>query len=270
MTDFDGTLVRSDGTVSETDRQALFGLGKRNVLRVLATGRSLYSLRRSSGADLPVDYIVFSCGAGILETGRDKVVQKKSLSAEQVRRAVRLLEELKLDFMVHHEIPENHLFCYHRTGRDNPDFERRIALYRPFSQPLDGWGSGRTACQLLAVVPAGGGAEMFRRISRRLADFSVIRTTSPLDHRSVWIEIFAEGVSKASAVARLCEAENVKRRKVLAVGNDYNDSDLLEWAAEGMVVANAPADLRRRFATVASNDHCGVAEAVARCRLWDM
>jgi len=48
------------------------------------------------------------------------------------------------------------------------------------------------------------------------------------------------------------------------VGNDFNDLDLLEWAQTRFVMANAPAELRERFPTVASNDSCGVAEAIAR------
>jgi cytochrome c len=39
---------------------------------------------------------------------------------------------------------------------------------------------------------------------------------------------------------------------------------LLEWAQTRFVMANAPAELRERFPTVASNDACGVAEAIAR------
>jgi hypothetical protein len=48
------------------------------------------------------------------------------------------------------------------------------------------------------------------------------------------------------------------------LGNDYNDLDLLEWSAASFVVANAPDALRNRFAAVASNNKCGVAEAIDR------
>jgi len=268
VTDFDGTLVRSDGSLAPTDIEALVSLRDRGVVRVVATGRSLYSFHSSPGRDLAVDYVVFSCGAGILEATGRQVIHRKSLSAARVRRAVCLLEELNLDFMVHREIPENHFFLYRRAGSHNPDFDRRIVLYQPFCKPLDGTREPGPACQLIVVLPSRSGAEAFQMVSRELPDFSVIRTTSPLDHRSVWIEIFAPGVSKSRAVAWLAGKLGVGQERVLAVGNDYNDRDLLEWAGEGLVVANAPADLRRNFQAVASNDGCGVAEAISRCRLW--
>jgi hypothetical protein len=48
------------------------------------------------------------------------------------------------------------------------------------------------------------------------------------------------------------------------VGNDYNDLDLLEWAAHSFVVENAPDDMKNRFETVSSNNNGGVAEAAGR------
>jgi hydroxymethylpyrimidine pyrophosphatase-like HAD family hydrolase len=48
----------------------------------------------------------------------------------------------------------------------------------------------------------------------------------------------------------------------MAVGNDYNDLELLDWAEHAFVVGNAPAELRARYATVASNDDAGFSEAV--------
>ena len=52
--------------------------------------------------------------------------------------------------------------------------------------------------------------------------------------------------------------------QTLSIGNDYNDLDLLEWAASSFVVENAPDDLKDRFPVVASHNESGVAEAVQR------
>jgi hydroxymethylpyrimidine pyrophosphatase-like HAD family hydrolase len=48
----------------------------------------------------------------------------------------------------------------------------------------------------------------------------------------------------------------------MAVGNDYNDLDLLEWADHAYVVGNAPAELRARYTAVASNEEGGFSAAV--------
>lgn len=269
VTDFDGTLVRSDGTLAKVDLEALAFLKDRGILRVVATGRSMYSFHRSSGKKLTIEYIVFSCGAGILKAADKQLIYKKSLSSLQVIRAVRVLDQLDLSYMVHREIPANHFFLYRRANSANPDFERRLNLYRQFAEPLDGIEALGPACQLLSVLPYDGGADIYRQIRQRLPEFSVIRTTSPLDHRSIWIEMFAPGVSKGRTVAWLSEQLGVGPQNVLAVGNDYNDCDLLEWAGKGIVVANAPDDLKQKFPAVASNDDGGVAEAIYRSNIWN-
>jgi hydroxymethylpyrimidine pyrophosphatase-like HAD family hydrolase len=69
VTDLDGTLLRSDRTFAPSDVAALRRLGERGVVRVLATGRSLYSFAKVGAAAAPIDYLVFSTGAGMARTG---------------------------------------------------------------------------------------------------------------------------------------------------------------------------------------------------------
>jgi hydroxymethylpyrimidine pyrophosphatase-like HAD family hydrolase len=85
-----------------------------------------------------------------------------------------------------------------------------------------------------------------------------------LDGKSTWIEIFPAGVSKSRTAKWLASRLGIPDLQTLSVGNDYNDADLLEWAASSFVTANAPEALRQRFPIVASNNHGGVSEAIER------
>ncbi|HSS63753.1 MAG TPA: HAD hydrolase family protein, partial [Gammaproteobacteria bacterium] len=89
-----------------------------------------------------------------------------------------------------------------------------------------------------------------------------ILTTSPLDNSSRWIEIFPRTVSKAIASTWICTRFDLDRGRALAVGNDFNDRDLLDWAPSARVVANAPEALKRLYKSVKSNDDDGFSEAV--------
>ena len=65
--DLDGTtLPRNGHQISEENRVALEGAGQQGVIRILATGRSVFSLINTLPEGLPVDYMVFSSGAGIM------------------------------------------------------------------------------------------------------------------------------------------------------------------------------------------------------------
>ena len=263
--DFDGTLLRSDRTFSSIDLDTLRQIGELGIIRTIATGRSLYSFNSAAVEDLPVDFVIFSMGAGVLQNAGGKVVRRVSLEPHEVKRACKILKTNRLDFMIHRTIPDNHMFSYFRSNEGNDDFERRLKLYSRFAVSLnevtDGFGP---AAQLLAVVPNRGSQAILEKVRGELPDYSVIRTTSPLDGKATWIEIFPTAVSKSRTAAWLAEELKIDKREIVSVGNDYNDLDLLEWTAKSYVVDNAPADLKSRFAGVASNNNGGVAEAARR------
>ncbi len=268
ITDLDGTLFRQDHRIGENDLKTLISLGKKRVLRVVATGRSLFSARKVLPEDFPIDYLVFSSGAGIMDWERQRLLKSHSMRKEEVEAVFRILSFRGLDFMLHRPIPENHYFVYFQGpgGKSNPDFLKRCEIYRAFATPGDPTGfSAIPACQYVVIEPDRKPQSEYEEIKLELPGLKVIRTTSPLDGRSNWIEIFSREVSKSLAGSWLAFKHGLERRKILAVGNDYNDLDLLRWAGLSFVVGNSPSELKKLFPSVASNDESGFTEAV---KVW--
>lgn len=274
ISDIDGTLLTSKKQIATVDLESLDNLRRHGVLVVLATGRSAYSFARwlqGPGSlccprSLPVDYLIFSTGAGISAIDDGRLLRSLHLELDQVEAAVSLLDRLKLDYMVHRAIPDTAQFLYCQHSGENPDFARRLQLYATYATPfaVEKLGEYGAVTQILVIVPGATGHEMAARLAKLLPLCSVVKATSPLDGESMWIEIFHRQVSKSGAAAWLAAHCGIAREEVCAVGNDYNDEDLLAWAGWAFVVANAPESLRRRFPTVAASEHGGVAEAAAR------
>jgi Cof subfamily protein (haloacid dehalogenase superfamily) len=264
ITDFDGTLLGSDGTVAQRDLDALAKLSRHGVKTAIATGRSLHSFMDSPGADLAVDYIIFTTGAGVVSKPEYELLYQVNLSADMVTDTLERMSDSSLDFMLHHPVPDNHRFLYRRVTENNTDFESRIERQSGVGQALEathmnGFGE---AAQFLAVVPPENSREVLERLRNEFSALSVVRATSPIDHESSWIELFHPDVSKGKTAAWLIAELGIDHGNTMAVGNDYNDLDLLEWAAHSFVVENAPHDMKCQFETVCSNDDGGVAEAV--------
>ncbi|MEK6195637.1 MAG: HAD hydrolase family protein, partial [Deltaproteobacteria bacterium] len=97
ITDFDGTLLRSDNTLAQRDLDALASLTRRGIKTAIATGRSLYSFRNSPGVDLPVDYIIFTTGAGVVTQPEGHLVYKANLSRDMVLEALDFFKESAFD-----------------------------------------------------------------------------------------------------------------------------------------------------------------------------
>jgi hydroxymethylpyrimidine pyrophosphatase-like HAD family hydrolase len=267
VTDLDGTLLDAHARLGAANRRALERLGESGSLRVVATGRSLHSAESVLDADFPIDYLVFSSGAGILDWRSRELLAAHGMRAEDAEEVLGALLSRGLDFMVHHGIPDNHYFYYHQPSAGvaggNPDFDRRCARYREFARPLTGDGLSAIEVSQFLAIETPSSDSCYETLVTELTRLNVVLTTSPLDHRSRWIEIFPPAASKSRASEWLRHRHAVAHAEVLAVGNDYNDRDLLEWAENAYVVANAAPPLRARYRVVASNDAQGFAEAVA-------
>jgi hydroxymethylpyrimidine pyrophosphatase-like HAD family hydrolase len=137
VTDFDGTLLRSDGNFSQRDLDALESLAQRGVKTAVATGRSLYSFEHSAGVDLKIDYLIFSLGAGVVRLSDRKLLYQKNLSLEMVKQGLDFMKHTTFDFMLHHPVPDNHRYVYRRVNGHNTDFNTRIERYREFGRTLN-------------------------------------------------------------------------------------------------------------------------------------
>ncbi len=187
------------------------------------------------------------------------------MDRESVKRAAQLLLEMNIEFMIHNPIPDNHTFTYYGTGENNPDFLRRLELYRKFAtRGSHSRHNFQDACQVVAIEPADGENSTYRILQKKLPFLKVIRTTSPIDGHSTWIELFPRTVSKARAAEWLRSRFDVNKETVCSIGNDYNDLDLLNWAATSFLVENAPDDLKTQFQIVRSSIEDGFSDAVER------
>lgn len=272
VTDLDGTLLTDGKTFSVRDLDALKKLRSQGYVVAIATGRSDYSFHtlmesldmRGSDCCPAVDYVLFSTGAGIINYPEESLLRSISLSADDVATIVDYLELSRLDYMVHSAVPDTHHFVYRQHSQKNSDFSKRLNIYSDFATMLPENGSlqRQEATEVLCIVPGSVGSKITDEISAQFEQFSVIRATSPLDGESSWIEIFDPRVSKSQGIAWLAEFLGIAQENTWAVGNDYNDEDLLHWAGHSYIVKNSPRRLQQLFEVVASNNEAGVSEVV--------
>ncbi len=265
VTDLDGTLLDLDHNISKANLQALLTLGEQNVCRVAATGRSLYSLRKVIDAKTPFDYVIFTTGAGIMNWQTQQIIMSELISPPLVLSTFKKLLKLNEDFMFHAPIPENHRFIAVQA-KGLPDFNRRMGVYREYGFIWDGkselpWQEGT---QFLVIADEKD-EYLYPRLINLLDPLKVVRTTSPFDHHSLWLEVFSPEVSKGSAVQYLLDLLGLEWSKLMVVGNDYNDREMLDLTRHAYVTANAPSAIKSRHKVVADHNSDGFAEAV---ELW--
>ncbi len=297
--DFDGTLFGPDRRIHPDDINTLQKARDAGYLAVIATGRNLFSIQRAAAGFSPLlqsytDYIIFSSGAGVLNMDdfekntselNYRLIESTNLDPETAFSAAERFFNDGIDFMIHKPVPDNHHMIYIKAnGFVNPDFYRRINAYRDFSAGISPEGDlteletiqqhcSSGPCQLLGILPFTEPEDKnlpeaeVSRLRESLPQASVIRTTSPIDNQSIWVEVFSRNVSKSAAAERFAKRFKLGPSECLAIGNDYNDEDLIEWAGSGWIVDEAPRSMRARFRNAGSNRTAAVAAAVREfCR----
>jgi hydroxymethylpyrimidine pyrophosphatase-like HAD family hydrolase len=77
------------------------------------------------------------------------------------------------------------------------------------------------------------------------------------------IDVLNTGCSKGHALERWANHRGIPREEVMAIGDNHNDVEMLEFAGHPVIMGNACAELRNRGWTVTrGNDECGIAAAV--------
>lgn len=263
FTDLDGTLLTSQKDISPADSVCLQKLKEKKIIRVIATGRSLYSFKKVFDSTVPADYLIFSTGAGIIDLHDETLLFAANLEKQDLQSIAAYLQDHQVDFMVHDSVPQNHRFIYCGNRHSNSDFERRIQLYRSHATPYTSINAlPPQGAQIIAVFHDN--LEHFAQVREGLKNYQVTRTTSPLDGTSIWMEIFPPHISKGKSAARLCDFLQIAPQAALGIGNDYNDVSLLQFTGQSCVVANAPADLHGDYRVIPSNDHDGFSYAVSQ------
>lgn len=264
--DIDGTVLRSDRKVSPRTRAAVAEARARGVHVVLVTGRRLPAARRVAdevGPDLP---LVLHNGALIVVDGR--VVACTPLPRATAARAIRCGRAWGADAVVHagqrgeghlwieQVAPDNPLLRFY-LERSAPDVTRVPDLLEALrdDDPLEVMFGGDCArLEALAPILAGdlGG------------DARVERTLYPAQGVAI-LDVVHPEVGKASSLARLADHWGVARSETLAVGDNWNDLEMLEWAGQGLVMGNAVASLRDRgLPVLPRHDDDGAAIAIER------
>jgi hydroxymethylpyrimidine pyrophosphatase-like HAD family hydrolase len=83
------------------------------------------------------------------------------------------------------------------------------------------------------------------------------------------LDLLPPNCSKGAALADYARSLGLERSEVAAIGDNFNDQDMLEYAGHAVVMANASAEMlnladERGWSVTRSNDEDGVAEALGQ------
>lgn len=249
-TDLDGTLVRSDGSVSERTRRVLSELDERDVPVVLVTARPLRWMDDLWPMVGRHGFAIVSNGAIWYDVAAGRV---RDLRGIEVTAGLRLVERIAT------AVPEAGFAveCVSGLKRDERFVDHYDAPDSPAGPLAEVW--TEPAVKLLVQHETLEPGELRERVITAVGDAAT--PTWSGDHL---VEISAAGITKAATLARLAAELGVSAAEAVAFGDMPNDIAMLEWAGTAYAVANAdPAVLEVADHVCGSHDDDGVARALA-------
>lgn len=255
-TDLDGTLVRSDGTVSAYTRGVLAALDERDVPVLFVTARPLRWMEELWPIVGGHGTAIVSNGAIWFDVGTRTVRHLWGIEAEA---GVPLCEAIAA------AVPEATFALETAEGiRYDPRF---VDEWDPRPDaPRGPLGTVWTdpVVKLLVTAPGVDPEHLREATVTAVGDSAVVTWTGP-----GLIEISAAGITKAATLARVADGLGVERADVVAFGDMPNDLAMISWAGTGYAMANAdPSVLEVADAVAPANDDDGVARVLAE--LFDL
>jgi Cof subfamily protein (haloacid dehalogenase superfamily) len=264
-TDIDGTLLNPQFKISPNDLEALRRANAAGIEIVLVTGRRhtfALPIAQQLGFDL---WLISSNGAVTRslagETFHRDVMPRKTCrdlcSAMQDFRAHTVLtfdQETKGAIVIEHLDILN--ASIRRWLEKNMEYiEFVIPIERALvNDPVQAMFCGSMA-RMAEALYALEASSMGNRIT-------VLRTEYPERDLSM-IDVLNTGCSKGHALERWTAHRGYRRDQVMAIGDNHNDVEMLEFAGHPVIMGNACAELRSRgWSITLGNDQCGVAAAL--------
>jgi Cof subfamily protein (haloacid dehalogenase superfamily) len=268
--DVDGTLLPTNSQIiSERNTRALRAAQEAGITVVIATGRRpAYTVPLLTGLGLRADTPLIASNGAVLSTLGGGVIDRCHMPARVARGLCGVLRPFG-----------SVVFTFDRPGRGElvlEDLEAahgRIAMWVETNRnaievvkPLElALVDGDDPVQGMAAGTIGEmrEAEKALKASEWSAECESVRTEYPARDISI-LDLLPPGVSKGWALERLAARLGVDRKETMAIGDNWNDLGMLEWAGQGIVMANATEELRtlaktRGWKLAPSNDEDGVA-----------
>jgi Cof subfamily protein (haloacid dehalogenase superfamily) len=272
--DIDGTLLNSLVILPSEVKKALNFAKRAGMYITLATGRlyrSAYYLAREVGVNTP---LVANDGAQIQDVYSAETVYYKPMPIAVAQKAIRILKGRPLEFQVFLKDKKIYAGKNFRLAQIKKYFRRRkftvrgfYNYYRDFiSGPLILAGNLDGVLDILNEDPVklviyGPSEPMAEFRSDLIAELgNNIKITSAIPN---YIDVLAPGVSKAHGLKILGEHLGVRAEEIIAIGDGFNDMEMINYAGLGVVMGNAPQELKDMADYVTlTNDQNGIAQVV--------
>ena len=265
--DIDGTLLDPQFQISSANLAALQRAHQNGVEVVLVTGRR-HAFATPIAELLGFDLWLISSNGAITRSLRGESFHSDLLPRDTARKLIGKMDAFRGNAVVTFDQETKGALVLERTDELSASISRWVEKNRQFLSivvPLE-QALVRDPVQVMFCGDISRMAEALRQLASAGMDAEItVLRTEYLARDLCIIDVLNHGCSKGHAVERWATHRGFQREQVMAIGDNYNDIEMLEFAGVPVIMGNACPELKQnRWLETLSNDQSGVAAALEK------
>jgi Cof subfamily protein (haloacid dehalogenase superfamily) len=269
--DIDGTLLNPQLQISEVDMAALRRAQAEGVEIVLVTGRR-HRFALPIAQQLGFDLWVISSNGAVTRSIAGETFHRDLLPVEVCRRLCGDMREFRGNTVLTFDTEGKGAIVLEHMQELNESIQRWLEKnleYIDFVIPIE---DSLTQDPVQAMF-CGRIGRMHQALagleaSAVEAQITVLRTEYPVRDLSI-VDVLNRGCTKGQALERWANFRSIPREQVMAIGDNYNDIEMLAYAGVPFIMGNASEELRAKgWNATSSNAENGVATAIEQVMNW--
>jgi Cof subfamily protein (haloacid dehalogenase superfamily) len=264
--DIDGTLLDSKSRLSPENLSAISDAAAAGIEIVIVTGRRFHSARWTVDP-LPCDYDVIATNGALVKSKAGETLQRHLLPVGIARRVVEATSEFRSSCGVIFDRPRERQVVFEKIDWNGAYVGPYLSRHRDFVAEIAPLTDCLDTEDPLEVMYLGA-CDVIARAAKTLEnlpeanEYTLAQTV--YEHRNLaMLDVLRRGVNKGSALEAWAAHRGIAREEVMAVGDNWNDREMLEFAGRPVLMGNSLSELKSLgWPVTLSNDASGVAHAI--------
>jgi len=263
--DIDGTLLNSQFRISEKDLQALRRANQQGIEVILVTGRR-HAFALPIAQQLGFDFWLISSNGAVTRSLQGEAFHRDLVPATTCLQLCAAMQEFRGNMVVTFDKESKGALVLERmdelTGSIRHWLEKNMQ-YIEFVVPIENALVADPVQAMFCGTISRMQAAVRTLESDQIRDqITVVRTEYPARDLCI-VDVLNRHCSKGHALERWANYRGIPREQVMAIGDNFNDLEMLAFAGAPFIMGNACEELKSRGWPVTScNDENGVADAV--------
>jgi Cof subfamily protein (haloacid dehalogenase superfamily) len=255
--DIDGTLLNSKHEISKEVKDVInVAVNERNIPVILVSARmpkGITFLQKELGIKQPI--ICYS-GALILDND-NKALSKEFIDVFNLEQIYNLASQHNIHISLYKD-DEWYIEELDYWAKQESEITNIIPTATDFKELIEMWKNEGTGPNKILCMADPNKITLLKEGTRTI-DLNIYPS------KPTYLEIMPSKASKTFAISILQNKFNIDKSEIIAIGDNYNDIDMLEYAGLGIAMGNAPEDVKKHADDVTlTNDEDGVAAALKK------